>query len=130
MDTSRKVLIAAVACLLSFACLADAQITVISWNVESGGADPAVIAAQMGAMNGVDLWGLCEVDAAWAQSLETGAETSEPGDFNDILGTTGGADRLLILYDNQQFTELAHFEISWANRPWYTPNMSPRSPLF
>ncbi len=130
MDTSRKVLIAVVACLLSFACFADAEITVISWNVQSGDADPDIVAGQMAAMNGVDLWGLCEVDGTtWAQSFEVGAETGELGDFTTILGTTGGSDRLLILYDNQQFTEVDHFEIGWINRPWYTPNMRPRSTL-
>jgi len=130
MDTSRKMLIVAVACLLSFVCFSDAEITLISWNVESGGADPNVVAGQIAAMDGVDLWGMCEVDGAtWAQNFEVGAETGEPGDFTAILGTTGDSDSLLILYDNQQFTEVNHFEISWANRPWYTPSMSPRSPL-
>ncbi|MFC1636476.1 endonuclease/exonuclease/phosphatase [Planctomycetota bacterium] len=130
MEASRKVLITAVACLLSFACFADAEITIISWNVQSGDADPGVVANQMAAMSGVDLWGLSEVnDTTWAQSFEVGAETGEPGDFTAILGTTGNTDRLLILYDSHQFTEVANFEIGWANRPWYTSNMRPRSAL-
>lgn len=129
MCTSKKVLIIVIGCLLSVACFAD-EIVVISWNVESGGADPGVVTGQIAAMDGVDLWGLCEVNGqAWAQQFEVGAETGEPGDFNSVLGTTGSSDRLLILYDNQQFTEVDSFEISWANRPWYTPSMRPRSAL-
>lgn len=68
---------------------------------------------------------LVNVNHFFAEFIENG----EPGDFTTILGTTGGADRLLILYDNQQFTEITHFEISWASRPWYTASMNPRSPL-
>lgn len=126
---SKKVLIIVIGCMLSVACFAE-EITVISWNVESGGADPGVVAGQMGAMDGVDLWGLCEVHGqAWADQFEVGAETGEPGDFTSILGTTGQSDRLLILYDNQQFTLVNRFEIGWTNQHWYTPNMRPRSAL-
>ncbi|MHC4641549.1 MAG: hypothetical protein ACYS32_07885 [Planctomycetota bacterium] len=96
--------------LLSIVCFAN-EVTVISWNVESGGADPGVVASQIVDMNGVDIWGLCEVDASWAQGFEQAAEGDEPGDFNSVLGTTGNTDRLLILYDNQQFTELERLEI-------------------
>jgi hypothetical protein len=124
-----SIMIVVVSCLLSIVCFANEQITVISWNVESGGADPGVVASQIGDMNGVDIWGLCEVNASWAQGFEQAAEGDEPGDFNSVLGTTGNTDRLLILYDNQQFTELERLEIGWQSRPWYTPNMRPRSAL-
>lgn len=45
MCTSKKVLIIVIGCLLSVACFAD-EIVVISWNVESGGADPGVVTGQ------------------------------------------------------------------------------------
>ncbi|MCP4611469.1 MAG: hypothetical protein GY845_22375 [Planctomycetes bacterium] len=129
MYTSKKVLIIVIGCLLSVACFAD-EMVVISWNVESGGADPDVVAGQMAAMDGIDIWGLCEVHGQpWADQFEVGAETGESGDFTSILGTTGQSDRLLILYDNQQFTEVNHFEIGWTDRHWYTTSMRPRSAL-
>ena len=84
MCISKKVLIIVIGCLLSITCLAD-EITVISWNVESGGADPGVVAGQMAAMNGVDIWGLCEVDGqAWAQQFETGIENGGSRDLGEF----------------------------------------------
>ncbi len=53
MDTSRKVLITVVSYLLSVVCFADEEIIVISWNVESGGADPNVVASHIAAMDDV-----------------------------------------------------------------------------
>jgi len=107
-----------------------ADMTVISWNVESGGADPGTIAQRIRDLDGVDLWGLSEVqNSNWAQQFERAAEDDEPGDFYAFLGTTGDADRLLILYDSQQFTELERFEMTWADRPWYRPTMRLPEPL-
>jgi hypothetical protein len=48
---------------LSFLCLTvTAQtVTVVSWNVESGGSDNETIRQRMASFQGVDLWGLSEV---------------------------------------------------------------------
>ena len=109
---------------------AAAEMTVVSWNVESGGADPATLAQRIRDLDGVDLWGLSEVQSSsWAQQFERAAEEDEPGDFYSFLGTTGDSDRLLILYDSRQFTELERFEMTWADRPWYRPTMRLPQPL-
>ena len=84
--------------------LAVAQnLEVVSYNVESGGADPNVVAERLGNHNGADIWGLSEVrNQSWANIFEHAAEDGENADFAQILGTTGGADRLLILYDSDR----------------------------
>jgi endonuclease/exonuclease/phosphatase family metal-dependent hydrolase len=97
-------------------------ITVIGWNVESGDSDPATLATQVAAFDGVDLWGFSEVqNDAVAALLEGGAEAGEgeqgaDGTYARVLGTTGRADRLAAVYDESRFTldgwgELAEINI-------------------
>lgn len=72
------------------------QLTVIGWNVVSGDADPAVIAAAIEAMQGCDIWGLSEMDgASWANMFEEAAAKGESADFEKTLGSTGRRNRLL-----------------------------------
>jgi len=107
------------------------EIRILSWNVESGGAQPSAVADRIRTMEGIDIFGFCEVsDYDWALQFERAAEVQENGDFKPILGMTGQDDRLLILYDKQQFSEVEEpFEIDWQDRPWYQPTMRPRSAL-
>ncbi len=128
---SRRFFSAAIAAALAVAVAAygDEQITVVGWNVESGGADEAVLKDLVGAFNGVDVWGFSEVSATWDDDLELGAEDGESADFTPVLGTTGGSDRLLIVYDADRFEELDRSEISWDDRYWFKSTMRPRSAL-
>jgi len=93
------------------------DLTVVSFNVESGGADPVVIATQqMGPLEGVDIWGLSEVqNEAWVRALETGAEVGENADFGSVLGTTGGGDRLAVLYNSNLLEAIGHEELTELN---------------
>ncbi|MBD1866379.1 endonuclease/exonuclease/phosphatase [Cyanobacteria bacterium FACHB-471] len=93
------------------------NLTVVSFNVESGGSDPVVMATQqMAPLDGVDVWGLSEVqNEAWVSALETGAEAGEQADFDSILGTTGGGDRLAILYNSTLLEEVRHEELDELN---------------
>ena len=110
--------------------LASNTFEIISWNVESGGADPDVVAEQIKVMYDIDIWGFCEVkEQGWANKFERAAEADAAGDYEAILGTTGGSDKLMILYDKNQFIKEGSFEINWENRPWYTTGMTPRSAL-
>ena len=50
---------------------ANNQFKVISWNVESGGANADTIAARMHDFDEIDIWGLCEVkDQSWVNKFE------------------------------------------------------------
>ncbi len=91
---------------LTFACLTvTAQtLTVVSWNVESGGSDDQTIRQRMASFEGVDVWGLSEVaSVAAAGVFETGAEDGEEANFEKIVSTTGGGDRLAIIFNADRF---------------------------
>jgi hypothetical protein len=81
---------------------------VVSFNVESGGSDPTVVDDIVTRLQDVDLWGFSEIqNETWAGMFERAAEDGEQADFIPVLGTTGGRDRLLIVYDAKRF-ELEH----------------------
>jgi uncharacterized protein YraI len=81
-------------------------ITVSSWNVESGGALQTVVSQRIGAFDGVDIWGLSEVAAVDAEEFEIAAEEGEGANFDSYLGTTGGNDRLLLIWDGARFEQV------------------------
>src|SRR5215207_8741780 len=86
--------------LASFSAASAQQLTVVSWNVESGGSDDQVVRSRIGSFQGVDLWGLSEVASpASAGVFELGAEDGEDANFERVVGTTGGGDRLAILFN-------------------------------
>jgi len=77
---------------------------------------PDIVDDLMRAAQGVDLCGFSEVQAdTWARLFEHAAEDREAVDFQRILGTTGGGDRLLIVYNGDRFDVVSHFELTDAN---------------
>ena len=98
---------------------------VVGFNVESGGADPEVVDDLIARLQDVDIWGFSEVqNASWAQLFEVAAEDGEGADFVQVLGTTGGGDRLLIVYDAERFELVQQFELHDIN-----PEGRVRAPL-
>jgi hypothetical protein len=89
------------------------ELTVVGYNVESGDANPAVLAEQyIGPLEGADVWGFSEVqNAEWLRLLEAGAEAGEGADFRSILGQSGGGDRLAIVYDSSLLQLVASEEL-------------------
>jgi hypothetical protein len=85
------------------------RILLLGWNVESGGNDPTVIADQLKAFEGYDLIGLTEVKkdnaAKYAQAAGDGegAKGSAQADFKHKVSSTGGSDRMVIIWDNKRF---------------------------
>ena len=82
---------------------AAAPITIVGWNVESGGALQNVVADRLANFQDVDIWGLSEVNAIDAEAFEFGAEEGEGANYGSYLGTTGRADRLLLIWDDDRF---------------------------
>jgi hypothetical protein len=81
----------------------------VGFNVESGGARPDVVDDLIASAQDVDLWGFSEVqDAIWATLFAQAAEDGEAGGFGRIMGTTGGGDRLLIVYNRDRFEPVRH----------------------
>jgi len=91
-------------------------LTVAGFNVESGAASPNVIAEQIGPLDDIDLWGFSEVqNSTAARTLERGAEDGESASFESILGTTGGEDRLLIVYNSDRLERVQSGELNELN---------------
>jgi hypothetical protein len=76
------------------------SLRVAGWNMESHESDDAPLREQLAAKQGVDVWGLSEVrDADALAAFELGAEQGENADFEALLGTTGGGDKLAVIFD-------------------------------
>ncbi len=89
----------------------DSTITVVGWNTELNDADIDVLAERIAAFQDVDLWGLSEVNQVSAQApLAQAAAIGEDATYASVLGTSGGGDRLLAIYDATRFTLLASWE--------------------
>ena len=88
-------------------------VTVVSFNVESGGdTNPSDVAADMRRITGVDLWGLSEVDRdPAARPFLSAAKTAGPGKFRYMLSRSGGSDRLAIIYNTERFDLLETQEL-------------------
>lgn len=86
-------------------------LTLVGWNVESGGALQSVVAGRIAAFDGVDIWGLSEVLAVDAEAYEFAAAEGEGADFAFLLGTTGAADRLLLIWDANRFEQTGGGEL-------------------
>jgi endonuclease/exonuclease/phosphatase family metal-dependent hydrolase len=113
----RLVVAVAVLFLLGAGDPAAAQtIKVVGWNVESGDSDAQTLAQRVRDFQGVDVWGFSEVqNAATATTLRTAAAHNENANFRRVLGTTGGEDRLLIVYNNSRLEKLDDFELEEIN---------------
>ena len=95
--------------------LAAETIAVVGWNTESGGADDGTLDDLIRDAQGVDLWGFSEVETGWMSTFTAAAEAGEGADFKSVLGTTGGGDRLLIVYDADRFDLVDSMELNEIN---------------
>lgn len=99
-------------------------ISILAWNVESGGSDPNVIARQLKELGADDVVCLSEVDPG-SFGLYAGALGPK---FKSINGRTGNSDRLQIIYDAQKF-ELLQSDEPDRYRDYTLNNGTHRSPL-
>jgi hypothetical protein len=77
----------------------------IGFNVESGGADPQVVADEVvTGLTGASVVGFAEVEDDDAAALLVGALPADGGaDWQYVLGTTGWDDRLVLAWDDARF---------------------------
>lgn len=112
---NRKIFVGLLALVLTLPAWAQ-TLTVAGFNVESGAANPNVIAEQIGPLDGIDLWGFSEVkNSTEARALQQGAEDGESGTFESILGSTGGTDRMLIVYNGDRLELVQNGELHDLN---------------
>lgn len=101
-------------------------LSVMSWNVESGGADPATIAREFSKLPRADVFLLQEVAPADIGRYAAAIREVHSEHYKYYLGSLGETDRLAILIDEEkyrvrEFTELLSFgEFTlddWKHRP-------------
>ncbi|MCY2973866.1 MAG: hypothetical protein NTW52_04270 [Planctomycetota bacterium] len=100
-------------------------ISVLAWNLESGGSDPAVIAQQLKDLGAHDIYCLTEVDP---KTFEQNA-SSLGSKYEAINGNTGRDDRLQIIYNKDRFELLEQKELM-EYRDFILNNGNHRSPLY
>lgn len=111
----RKIAYSILFCLLSSMVAAE-SLSVVSYNVESGGAEPGVISMIVEEIYGIDIWGFSEVREQWRNALVDAAGRARGADFDGVLGTTGGADRLLIAFNSVRFELVTSEELNDINQ--------------
>ncbi|MEM9941892.1 MAG: endonuclease/exonuclease/phosphatase family protein [Planctomycetota bacterium] len=90
------------------------QIAVLSWNVESDGADPKVVCRELKKLNSNNRYDIVALTEVLPPNL---------GDFRNQLGKhykyayskSGRSDRLQILYNEDKYKKIRHFEIQEIN---------------
>jgi endonuclease/exonuclease/phosphatase family metal-dependent hydrolase len=101
------------------------ELSVLAWNVESGGSDPEVIAKQLSELNGYDVYCLSEVDDDDFDIFRKAV----PKGFVAVNSNSGGGDRLQILFDGNRFDLLEQNELS-QHRNFELNNGNHRSPMY
>jgi hypothetical protein len=100
-------------------------ISILAWNVESGGNDPKVIAQQLTELGGYDIYCLSEVaDKNFVRYL-----SAVGSGFTSFNGNTGRNDRLQISFDTERFELLESKELM-KHRDFVLNNGTHRSPLY
>ncbi len=83
------------------------ELTIIAWNVESGGADPKVISQRLSKFH-ADIYGLSEVHPNDFETFRTAV-----GDgYDEIHLPMGNDDRLQLIYSAKRFQLLERIELS------------------
>ena len=93
-----------------------APVDLVTWNIGLGDADLETIGRRLAAFDGVDLWGLQEVNSRSAPSvLAQAAAVGEAGDFAAVQGRAGDGLHLVALYDAGRFDLVDWWEIDEIN---------------
>ncbi len=92
------------------------ELRMVSWNMESGDASPHYLSKQIRKMRGIDLWGLSEVkNEQWAALFAKSAQNARGKAYKAVLGSTGRADKLLILFNAERFKLIKSYELNDIN---------------
>jgi len=106
----------------------DSAIDIVSWNIGLDDADLSTIAQQIADFDGVDLWGLQEVNSRSAPLiLAEAAGVGEDAVFAAIQGNAGDGLHLVALYNQDRFHLLEWWELNNINT---TGNVRPPLVLF
>ena len=101
------------------------SLSILAWNVESGGNDPVSIASRLTEMRDHDVVCLSEVSPASFERYPMALGSK----FLSVESRTGRGDRLQILFNQERFKLLQSEELN-AYRDFELNNGTHRSPLF
>ncbi len=87
------------------------EVEFLSWNLESEGSKPAVIAQQLADMKRFDVYALSEV----MPSARAIIEMALGKNYATVVSESGFNDRLAIVYDETKFEKIKQFEIQEIN---------------
>lgn len=100
------------------------ELTLVAYNVESGGAKAATVAEAIKDVRGVDIWGFSELASyGWLETFEDAAEDAGGGaDYEKIIGSTGEyedpdrePDYLAFLYNTATVERLENRQLHAIN---------------
>ena len=84
----------------------------VSWNVESGGNDPSVIAEQLAnELEKYDCYGLTEVSPSNVRRYHQAIQTKWGAGYAFLSTTNGGGDRMLLIYNMSRLERISFFEL-------------------
>lgn len=103
--------------VLCLVTTAKADFIVGAWNLESGDSDPAFLAAEVKKWPGYAVWGFSEVagKSVLTRMIAALNEANSGANFNALLGTTGRADKLGIVFEQQTLELMKAYELLKAN---------------
>lgn len=118
--------------LLAVALLANAAsaepLRVLSWNVESGGNDPAIISGQLAELGRADLYCLQEVAPSSIGRYGAAVRDAHGKTYRFIASNTGRGDRLIVIYDTDRL-ELLEVRELFRHGQYLLNDWRHRSPL-
>ena len=88
------------------------DIRFLTWNVESGGNKPSVIADQLAELDRYDILALTEVDPANSSRYRDAISAAHGTQFRVVVSSTGDKNRTLFLYDANRITLRETYELS------------------
>ena len=131
MRNTILLILAATACVQAAYIQDTRPLELVSWNLESSGhdihpgerqsVDIAYVTERIkNEFTSVDLYGFCEVDPSWEQTLHGAVESASARHFKVLLSQAGGYDRLALAYNSDRFFPMAQAEVKSLEGPWYS----------
>jgi len=94
---------------------AEETISVLAWNIESGGNDSDTIAEELKDLienhGPFDLIGLTEVSISNKDTYATAVRDASGFSVTDLVSNSGGGDRMMILYNEDRFERIQLLEL-------------------
>ena len=91
------------------------ELRILTWNIESGGNEPAVIAKQLGELGSYDVFALTEVNSLHAgryrDAIQQAVSMKHSSNYQSVLSSSGGENRMLLLFDLERLHLIDCYEL-------------------